>query len=354
MRRETVMNIVSRVDFARQRTGLPLVSLCRGMGIPIRTLRRWNSRRGAHKLLLRPPGPAKTGRFDPVVLTGELVSLSHGAHRTAGMGRLYGKYGDALSRRELAGMAEEVRKEQNDIARRNLFRIEWRVPGIIWAIDGTAFTSESTGKQEILTVRDMCSKYLLKPMVTQWTPCCGEVSGHTGELTNTREPPLFMKMDNGGNLVGGEHMDVLAAHRIIPLISPPVYPRYNGSLENAQADVKEAIRESLPLGRIVPPQEFRLHAELAMHTLNHRSRNIIDGKIPCQVYHDESRRKRFTQHERMAIYAWINQTQESILKEVRTITKQTMAMARRKAIEAWLIKNNIIRITLNGLNVTLF
>jgi hypothetical protein len=354
MRQETVMDIVKRIDFARERTGLPLSSLCRDIGVPFRTFRRWNSRRGANVPLLRPPGPAKTGVFDPAVLAGELASLQHGTHRTAGMGLLYGKYGDALSRRELACMAEEVRKEQNADERRNLRHVEWLVPGICWAFDGTTFTSESTGKQEIMTVRDLCSKYMLQPMVTQWTPCCAEVAGHTAELASVQELPLFLKMDNGGNLTGHEHLVVLADRRIIPLISPRVYPQYNGSLEKTQGDVKNAIRESLPLGRIVPPQEFKLHAELAMHVLNHQPREVLGGKNSCTVYHDEARRKRFTQQERTAIYDWINQTTESILKEVRSVTKQTMATARRKAIEAWLIKNNVIRITLNGLNVTQF
>ena len=348
------MDIVNRINFARERTGLPLYSLCRDMGVPARTLRRWNSRRGVNQPLLRPPGPVKTGLFDPTVLAGELASLSHGTHRTAGIGRLYGKYCAALSRRELACLAEEVREEQNENLRRSLRRIEWLASGIVWAIDGTTYVGECSGRQEILTVRDLCSKYLLRPLVTQWMPCCMEVAEHTAELASTHELPLFLKMDNGGNLVGQEHMDVLAAHRIIPLISPPEYPRYNGSLENAQADVKEAIRESLPMGRTVPPQEFMLHAELAMHELNHRSREILGGKNPCQAFHDQTRRKKFTQPERKAIYDWINQTQESILKEVRSVTKQTVATARRKAIEAWLIKNNVIRITLNGLNVTRF
>ena len=334
--------------------GCRSIRLCRDLGVSVRTLRRWNSRRGANAPLLRAPGPAKTGAFDPAVLAGELASLPHGAHRTAGMGLLYSKYGEALSRRELASLAEDVRKEQNDAERRNQRRVEWLVPGICWATDGTTFTSASTGKQEILTVRDLCSRYLLKPMVTQWTPCCSEVAGHTAELLSDQELPLLLKMDNGGNLVGHEHMEVLATNRIIPLISPPVYPRYNGSLENAQDDVKETIARSLPLYRSVPPQEFKLHAELAMHELNHRSRECLGGQNPCQVYHDKARRKRFTQPERMAIYDWINQTTESILKEVRDVTKQTTATARRKAIEAWLIKNNVIRITLNGLNVTQF
>jgi hypothetical protein len=352
MREDAVMDIVKRIDFARERTGLPLGSLCRDMGVPVRTFRRWNGRRWANKPLLRPPGPAKTEMFDPAVLAGEIASLSHGAHRTAGMGVLYGKYGNAISRRELVCMAEDVRKEQNDNERRNLRRVEWLIPGICWALDGTTFTSETAGKQEILTVRDLGSKYMFRPLVTQWTPCCREVAGHTEELFGVHDLPLFMKMDNGGNLIGHEHMNVLAGHRIIPFISPPVYPQYNGSLEKTQGDVKNAICKSLPLGRNVPPQEFKLHAELAMHDLNHQAKDALGGKIPCQVYHDKTRNKRFTQPERMAIYDWINQTTESILKEVGSVTKQTTARARRKAIEAWLVRNNIIRITLNGLSVT--
>lgn len=354
MKQDAVMDIVKRIDFARERTGLPFKSLCRGMGVPFRSFSRWNRRRGANEPLLRPPGPAKTAAFNPLVLAGELASLSHGAHRTAGMGLLYGRYGDALSRRELAFMAEEVRKEQNADERRNLYHVEWRVPGTCWALDGTTFTSDSTGKQEILTVRDLCSKYLFRPLVTQWTPCCLEVAGHTEDLLHVHDLPLFIKMDNAGNLTGHEHMETLAELKVVPFISPAVYPRYNGSLENVQDDVKETISKSLPLYRSVPPNEFKLHAELAMHELNHRPSEVLGGKNPCQVYHDETRRKWFTKPERMVIYDWINQTTEGILKEVRSITKQTAAKARRKAIEAWLVKNNIIRITLNGLNVTQF
>ena len=110
--------------------------------------------------------------------------------------------------------------------------------------------------------------------------------------------------------------------------------------------------KSLSLYRSVPPNEFKLHAELAMHELNHRPRECLGGQNPCQVYHDKTRSKCFTKPERMAIYDWINQTTENILKEVRSVIKQTMATARRKAIESRLNKNNIIIITLNGLNVT--
>lgn len=353
MKQDIAEDIVSRIDFARQNTGLSYQHLCRAMDVPYRTFKRWRRRKEGGHPLVRAPGPSKTGPFDPAVLSGELALLPHGNHRTPGIGRLYGKYSESLSRREIAFMAAEVRAEQNDIHRRNLRRVEWLVPGVVWAIDGTEY-ADGSGKRQLMTVRDLCSKYLLRPMVTEWTPCGKEVGSHMVNLWKDNEAPLFLKMDNGGNLVGQDNMKILAENRVMPLISPPLYPRYNGSLENAQGDFKEAVRESLPLERKVSLEEFRLHAALAAHDLNHRSRDVLNGKNPCQVFHDETRRMKFTEPERKATYDWINQTQESIIKEVGCFSKREVATARRKAIEAWLLKNKIIRITLNGLSVTRF
>ena len=353
MKQDVAEDIVSRIDFAKQRTGLSYRDLCRAMDVSHRTFKRWRRRKESGQPLLNAPGPTKTGLFDPAVLAGELASLTQGTHRTQGIGRLYDKYGQSLSRREIACMAAELRAELNDIHRRNLLRVEWLVPGIAWAIDGTEY-ADASGKWQIMTTRDLCSKYLFRPMVTAWTPCSEEVSGHVASLCNDNEAPLFLKMDNGSNLIGQSVMKILAGNRIIPLISPPEYPRYNGSLEKAQGDIKEALRKSLPLGREVSLEEFKLHAALAAHDLNHRSKDILKGKNPCQVFHDETRRIQFTEPERKVVYDWINQTQNDILKEAQDCSKRTVATARRKAIEAWLLKNNIIRLTLNGKSVTQF
>lgn len=351
MKQDIAEDIVRRIDFARQRTGLSIRELCRAMAVPHRTFKRWKRRREAGQPLVHAPGPSKTGSFDPAVLSGELTSLPHGARRTHGIGRLYVKYGQCLSRREIAAMAAEVRAELNGIQRRNLLRVEWLVPGVVWAIDGTEYTDASE-KRLMLTTRDMCSKYLFRPMVTAWTPCGEEVGGHIASLWNDNEEPLFIKMDNAGNLTGVSVMATLAEKRIIPLVSPPEYPRYNGSLEHAQGDIKEAIRRSLPIGRQVSLEEFELHAALAAHDLNHRSKDALGGKNACQVFHDQSRRLRFTEPERKVIYDWISQTQDSILQEAQDFSKRTVATARRKAIEAWLLKNNVIKLTLNGKSVT--
>jgi hypothetical protein len=353
MRLETINDIMNRISFTRERTRLSYLAVCRAMGIPHRTYRRWQWRRENGQPFLRVPGPAKTGRFDPVVLSGELASLSHGTHRTAGMGRIYSKYCECLSRREITCLAAEVRREQNEAYRRSLYRIEWLVPGMVWAVDGTTY-SRYPEKRDVLAVRDLCSKYQFRPMVTAWTPCCEEVGGHVAKLLSGNDAPLFFKMDNAGNLTGPENMNVLAENRIIPLISPPVYPQYNGSVEKYQGDIKDALRESLPLSENVSLREFDLHAALVAHDLNHRARACLQGKNPCQVFNDQTRKTRFTIRERMAVYDWINQSQEGILKEVQCVSKQSQAWARRKAIKAWLIKNNFIKIYLIGVNVTQF
>jgi hypothetical protein len=353
MKQDVAEDIVSRIDFAKQRTGLSYRDLCRAMDVSHRKFKRWRRRKESGQPLLHAPGPSKTGPFDPAVLAGELASLSHGVHRTLGIGRLYAKYGQCLSRREIACMAAELRAELNDIHRRHLLRVEWLVPGVVWAIDGTEYTDASE-KRQMLTMRDLCSKYLFRPMVTAWTPCSEEVGEHVATLCEVNESPLFLKMDNGSNLTGQPVMITLAENRIIPLISPPEYPRYNGSLEKAQGDIKEAIRKSLPLGREVSLEEFRLHAALAAHDLNHCSKEILKGKNPCQAFHDATRHMRFTEPERKVVYDWINQTQNGILKEAQDFSKRAVATTRRKAIEAWLLKNNVIRLTLNGKSVTQF
>jgi hypothetical protein len=259
----------------------------------------------------------------------------------------------SLSRRELAWMVSEVRAELNSNCRRNLLRVDWLVPGVAWAVDGTTY-SRVPERRELMPTRDLCSKYYLRPMATESEACSEEVDGHLANLLENNVTPLILKIDNGGNLNGLIVMETLAAYKVMALISPPEYPRYNGSLEKAQAEFKDAIRKTLPTDRKVPLDEFELHARLAAHDLNHKRRDVLKGKTACEVFHQGNNLMRFTEPERKAIYDWINETQERILSEAGDASVKAVATARRKAIEMWLLKNNIIRLTLNGKSVTLF
>jgi hypothetical protein len=304
---------------------------------------------------LNVPGPKKTLPFDPVVLRGEIAGLSHGPHRTNGIGRVYDRYRFSVSRRDLDNMVAEIRQELRQVERRSQTQVEWLVPGMVWAVDGTEYCGPGVPKgAELLTVRDMSSKYLFRPLSTRWTPCGEEVGGYLANLFWRHGAPLFQKMDNAGNLTGEAAMEALAENWVIPLISPPEYPKYNGSFENAQGDIKEAIRQMLPLDREITALEFELCSRLAAHDLNHQTRRVLKGKTPCQVFGGGRNPVSFTIQERRSIYDCVNETVGSILSLTGDTSKRVVATARRKVAEWWLEKNGIIRLTRNGKSVTLF
>jgi hypothetical protein len=347
------------MEAARHETGLSYRRLCEEMDVPFASFRRWRERRLAEEPLLKVPGPKKTVPFNLAVLRDEIVCLPHGTHRTHGTVWLHDRYRLHVSRRDLDDLVTSVRRELNREERRGLRRVEWLVPGVVWALDGTEYTDPGvpTGA-ELLTVKDMASKYLFRPMATAWTPCAEEVARHMSRLFFIHGAPLFGKRDSGGNLRGQEVSDVFKANWVIPLISPVEYPRYNGSLENTQGDIKEAIQQSLPLGREVTLEEFETHSRLAAHDLNHKSSSVLKGRTPCELFRGGKNPARYTIEERRAVYDWLNETSECILQKTEACTEREKdkanATARRKAVEMWLVRNNVIRLTVNGKSVTLF
>ncbi len=81
------------------------------MEVPYHRFRRWRNRVAGSLPALCVPGPKKTSPFEPGVLRGEIIGLSHGPKRTGGFGKLYGRYHFSLSRRDLGNLVEEVRQE---------------------------------------------------------------------------------------------------------------------------------------------------------------------------------------------------------------------------------------------------
>lgn len=354
------MEVVKHIENARAMTRLPYRELCASMEVPYHRFRRWRNRVAGSLPALNVPGPKKTEAFDSGVLRGEVKALVHGAHRTSGTGRLYGRYCFALSRRDFSDLVTQVRLEIRLKERLNLTRVEWLVPGMVWATDGTEYCGPGvpTGS-ELLTVREMCSKYLFRPLCTFWTPCGEEIGGYLANLFFVHGLPLFLKMDNGANLCSEVAMETIGEHWIIPLLSPPEYPRYNGSIENAQGDIKEAIQHLLPLDRVATETEFEMCARVAAHDLNHQARRVLKSRTSCHVLNGGRNPINITIPERRAIYDWLNDTSESILSQLEEepledASKRARATARRKAAELWLVKNNIIRLTRNGESVTLF
>jgi hypothetical protein len=134
------------IEEIKGKTGMPYGMICRAMRIPLATLGRWRRRRKENRPLLNRPGPKKVEPFDPSTLEAKIRLLDHGTKRSGGATRLYGRFQDSISRRDLSRMVGQVRPEVTADRRKNLRRIEWLVPGVVWVTDVTEYDLGMAGK----------------------------------------------------------------------------------------------------------------------------------------------------------------------------------------------------------------
>src|SRR4030042_399276 len=85
---------------------------------------------------------------------------------------------------------------------KNLRRIEWLVPGVVWAMDVTEYDLEMAGKIHLHNTQDLGSRYKFPPLSGE-CPVGEEIAGFLSEKVCRFGPPLFLKRDNGGNLNHG-------------------------------------------------------------------------------------------------------------------------------------------------------
>jgi transposase InsO family protein len=144
-----------------------------------------------------------------------------------------------MSRAELDELLKRYRRVWRERNRQPLRVLHWEMPGRVWAIDYTKSTSPVDGRFEyLLAVRDLASGLQLL-----WQP----VEAATGVnaaceldmLFAVHGAPLALKSDNGGTFTCPIVQDLLAAHRVECLLSPPRWPRYNGAVEAGIGAMKD-------------------------------------------------------------------------------------------------------------------
>ena len=325
------------------KTQMPYAILCRAIRIPLSTLGRWRRRQKGNRPLLNRPGPKKVEPFDPAALETEIKALGHGAKRSEGTTNLYRRYQETLSRRDLSRMVEQVRREVAADRRNQLRRIEWLVPGVVWAMD---VTEENLGSETLhfQNTQDLGSRYKFAPLSGE-CPVGEEVAGYLSEKFSRFGPPLFLKRDNGGNLNHRAVNEVLAEYFVLPLNSPTYYAPYNGAIEESQRELKVCLREKL-MTHFLQPEDHSLpiYAEVAAHDLNHRHRPCLHGKTSCQVFFSSEERPTFSKWERRAIYDILRERVERILESMNPFDKSAREAAWRIAVESWLQSRGFIKV----------
>jgi transposase InsO family protein len=145
----------------------------------------------------------------------------------------------ALSRAELEDLLGRYRRVWRERNRQPLRVLHWPVPGRVWAIDFAEPPQPVDGRDGyLLAVRDLASG-----MPLLWRPVEAATATQARDalagLFAEHGAPLALKSDNGSHFTGGVIADLLAAHRVEHLLSPPHWPRYNGAIEAGIGALKD-------------------------------------------------------------------------------------------------------------------
>ena len=334
------------VEQMKEQTGMPYRIICEKLRLPLSSFKRWRLRIEKSEMVVKRPGPKKVEPFDPSVLDTEIGLLGHGRKRSTGATDLYRRYRFRVSRRELGQMVAQVRHDLQADNRRNLRRIEWVVPGIAWAMDGTEYDVGLAGKVYLCNMQDLGSRYKFLPMAGEY-PVGEEIAGYLSDKMDRFGAPLVLKRDNEGNLNHAAVNEVLEEFLVLPLNSPEYYAPYNGAIEESQREVKRCLREKLAQGPPECQDHVAAYAEAAIHDLNHRIRPCLEGGTSCQVFFAPAHKPVFMKRQRREIYDMIMERTERILSAMKQSGKSVREAAWRIAVESWLKSRGFIKVHIN-------
>jgi hypothetical protein len=325
----------------------PYQHLCRVLGVPYGTFRRWRHRLERGQPALFQPGPKKVAPLSLEELHGEVARLHHGHQRSRGVGEVYRQHRTQVSRRALQALTETLRRELARQRRAECRHITWHVPGLIWALDDAELARLPHRILHLHQVQDLASRYKFPPWVGERV--VGEaVAVRLEHLFVQYGPPLVLKRDNGANLNQQAVDEVLARYLVIPLNSPPHYPPYNGGMECAVRELKPPLVEQLRASGPIPASQVQGWAEVLAHELNHRPRRCLDGQVACRVFQDaRSALKAYTRRKRREVFEEINELTRRLMESRSVRTQRQAEAARRLAVETWLQSHGVITITQN-------
>lgn len=346
--------MITIVDQVKQELKAPYVAVCRELGVPRSSLMRWRHRQKAGTVVVGQPGPAKVEPLNLAALHDEILLLNHGRQRTRGTRALYDRYRAQISRRDLHTLVEATRRELRQDEQALERRIEWLVPGAVWSMDDTKkhWLEDRFGHMHL--VMDLCSRYNLRALGADVQADGGRVAWNLQALFEQHGPPLFLKMDGGSNFKHQAVQDLLAAFGVIPLISPPHYPPYNGAVEREHQEMLRHL--SLRIGKeTVNARELRLECEITGHEVNHKRRRSLGDRTACYTLETGRHwRHRFGRRQRKEVFEQIKSLTVDIAEQLDQHTHALAETAFRYAAETWMQSNNMIRVTRNGEVLPLF
>ena len=271
-----------------QRHRVALRTLADEILVPASTLHRWCARAPARALSGRPRLPF--GRPDHDEVRSAIVAV---AARTT-VAALKQQF-PHITRAVLAAMLRQVRRELRVARRRHLAQLTWRWPGTVWAGDFTHLDARAAA----LCIRDLPSGNVLHAGIADAESSAIALTTLEG-LFEQHGPPLVIKLDNGPAFVAERTKELLAAHDVLPLYSPPGCPAYNGACEAGHRPLKNT---AVDLCNLDSGSALEQYLAPAARLLNDRPRGCAAGAdsaaqiwsartpLPARLRQDLARRR---------------------------------------------------------------
>jgi hypothetical protein len=337
--------ILACLEELKEETNWPYDRLCREAGVPPSSLMRWKIRHERGESLVAMPGPRKTEPLDLAALDAALAELDHGHYRTGGTGELYEQYRVQLSRRRFRELVAEARAafwREREGGRK---RIYWHAPRLIWAVDDVMIGHTGNGRLFCNHIQDLSSRYKMVPALTEGHVMKGEqVAERLEILFEVNGPPLVLKRDNGSNLDCGPVDEVLGRFWVAPLNSPRHYPPYNGGIEKAQREYREALAV-MGDGDHLELKQRLICSQLAIGRLNEKCRRSLHGHSAYWSFETGlARQREYTlRHRKEAVEEMIVMA-KAALTEPGVEKPLSPKAAWRLAVQSWLQSHGMITI----------
>jgi transposase InsO family protein len=198
-----------------------------------------------------------------------------------------------MARAELLHLRSRYRRVLHKRYRDTAYVLHWQMPGRVWALD-FAEPSELGSLVSLppvdgvfaylLAVRDLASGYILA-----WLPLLDVTAGLLlpvlRQLFSQHGPPLVMKWDNGSAFRAEAIKALLEETGVIPLYSPPQWPRYNGAIEAGIGSLKT--RTELHAARQGNPSAWTSD-DLAAAVFEANSLVRYRGRRPADVWSERT------------------------------------------------------------------
>jgi transposase InsO family protein len=227
-------NIVDLSDWIIERGQSPSAT-AQHLWLAPRTLRQWRQDAHADNLRLRTLG-RRILRAPRQQRTAVIDLLNH-LGPTIGMPTLRGCF-PHMPRAELTDLLQRYRRVWRSRYYQLLHVLHWQKPGVAWAMDFAQPPNPIDGLYPyLLGVRDLASgqQLLWLPIAH---PTADEAILALAPLFVIHGAPLLLKTDNGSPFCAEAMLAYLLRFEVLPLFSPPYWPRYNGAIEAGIGSLK--------------------------------------------------------------------------------------------------------------------